>query len=227
MAAKDKNTRLKSNMAIAFYPATTVGRLVPDPKAVIGRPKEPESEHDVEIYTIIIMVLAVFVFLRLRSVLGQRTGSERPFRVSAFAYRLSMIASVLCAVSYVAYEAKWYSALAARVTPITTISGPARVIDGDTVVAGVLLAMALLLGTALVLSFLHWKDWKAQRINPGLLHQKTQRFDPGIEREFNKVFMTTSKEGKQALIKRWMDRKKCDREEAMRLAIEELRRDNR
>ena len=39
--------------------------------------------------------------------------------------------------------------------------------------------------------------------------------------------MTTSKEGKQALIKRWTDRKKCDREEAMRLAIEELRRDNR
>ena len=51
--------------------------------------------------------------------------------------------------------------------------------------------------------------------------------DPGIEHEFNKVFMTTSKEGKQALIKGWMDRKKCDREEAMRLAIEEWRRDNR
>ena len=30
--------------------------------------------------------------------------------------------------------------------------------------------------------------------------------------ECNKVFMTTSKEGKQALIKRWMDRKRCDRE---------------
>ena len=38
--------------------------------------------------------------------------------------------------------------------------------------------------------------------------------------------MTTSKEGKQALIKRWTDRKKCDRG-AMQLAIEELRRDNR
>ena len=109
--------------------------------------------------------------------------------------------------------------------------------DGDTVVVGILLAMALLLGAALFLSFLHWKDWKAQK--RGKCAKKAsrrrlcviiiaaQRVDPGIEREFNKVFMTTSKEGKQALIKRWMDRKKCDREEAMRLAIEELRRDNR
>jgi predicted lipid-binding transport protein (Tim44 family) len=37
-----------------------------------------ESEHDVDIYTIIFLALAVFIFLRLRSVLGQRTGSERP-----------------------------------------------------------------------------------------------------------------------------------------------------
>lgn len=39
---------------------------------------EPESEYDVDIYTIIFLALAVFIFLRLRSVLGQRTGSERP-----------------------------------------------------------------------------------------------------------------------------------------------------
>jgi hypothetical protein len=118
----------------------------------------------VDIYTIIFLALAVFILLRLRSVLGRRTGSERPFLVSAFAYRLSMIAAVLCAVHYVAYEAKWYSALEARVTPITTISGPARVVDGDTVVVvGIFLAMALLLGAALVLSFLHWKEWKAQK----------------------------------------------------------------
>jgi predicted lipid-binding transport protein (Tim44 family) len=32
----------------------------------------------VDIYTIIFLALAVFIFLRLRSVLGQRTGSERP-----------------------------------------------------------------------------------------------------------------------------------------------------
>jgi predicted lipid-binding transport protein (Tim44 family) len=32
----------------------------------------------VDIYTIIFLALAVFIFLRLRSVLGQRTGDERP-----------------------------------------------------------------------------------------------------------------------------------------------------
>ena len=112
-----------------------------------------------DIYTFIFAVLAVVVCLCLYSVLGQRSGNERPFPVSANVYRLSMIAAVLCAVIYVANKAKWYSAIEARVTPITTISGPARVVDGDTVV--VLLAMALLLGAALVLSFLHWKDWKA------------------------------------------------------------------
>ena len=69
--------------------------------------------------------------------------------------------------------------------------------------------------------------WKAHPVDPGLPYQKAQRVDPGIEREFNKVFMTVSKKGKEALIKRWVDRKKCDREEAMRLAVEELRRDNR
>lgn len=31
-----------------------------------------------DIYTIIFLALAVFIFLRLRNVLGQRTGSERP-----------------------------------------------------------------------------------------------------------------------------------------------------
>lgn len=31
-----------------------------------------------DIYTVIFLVLAVFIFLRLRSVLGQRTGEERP-----------------------------------------------------------------------------------------------------------------------------------------------------
>src|ERR1700742_5143726 len=37
-----------------------------------------ESERDVDIYTIIFLALAVFIFLRLRNVLGQRTGNERP-----------------------------------------------------------------------------------------------------------------------------------------------------
>jgi hypothetical protein len=38
--------------------------------------------------------------------------------------------------------------------PITTISGPAHVVDGDSVVV---LLMALLLGAELVLSYLRWK----------------------------------------------------------------------
>ena len=36
------------------------------------------KRYDVDIYTIIFLALAVFIFLRLRSVLGQRTGNERP-----------------------------------------------------------------------------------------------------------------------------------------------------
>src|ERR1019366_6461085 len=40
--------------------------------------RRPESEYDVDIYTIIFLALAVFIFLRLRNVLGQRTGNERP-----------------------------------------------------------------------------------------------------------------------------------------------------
>jgi hypothetical protein len=98
----------------------------------------------------------------------------------------------------------------------------------------ILSAAALCAGAALVLSFLHWKSWKAERINPGLSHQKAQPVDPPasegprvdwrIEYEFNTVFMTTSKNGKEALIKRWTERKNCDRQEAMRLAIEESRR---
>jgi predicted lipid-binding transport protein (Tim44 family) len=50
------------------------------PARVCRRHLELESEFDVDIYTIIFLALAVFIFLRLRNVLGQRTGSERtPF----------------------------------------------------------------------------------------------------------------------------------------------------
>jgi predicted lipid-binding transport protein (Tim44 family) len=55
------------------------------PSAAVGAGSEfldvtaAESVHDVfDIYTIIFLALAVFIFLRLRSVLGQRTGRERP-----------------------------------------------------------------------------------------------------------------------------------------------------
>ena len=94
-----------------------------------------------------------------------------------------------------------------------------------------LAAIALLAAAVLVSSFLLWKagplHQKAQGVDPGLPHQKAQRIDPRIEHEFNRLFMTTTKEGKEALIERWMARQKCGRLEAMRLAVEEWRRENR
>ncbi len=42
-----------------------------------GRSADLKGARDVDIYTIIFLALAVFIFLRLRSVLGQRTGGER------------------------------------------------------------------------------------------------------------------------------------------------------
>ena len=46
---------------------------------VVWASRAAESMRDVfDIYTIIFLALAVFIFLRLRSVLGQRTGRERP-----------------------------------------------------------------------------------------------------------------------------------------------------
>jgi hypothetical protein len=48
-----------------------------------------------------------------------------------------------------------------------------------------------------------------------------------IQQEFARVFYMTSAQGRGNLIKRWMERSGCDRTEAMRLATEEWRRDNR
>jgi hypothetical protein len=48
-----------------------------------------------------------------------------------------------------------------------------------------------------------------------------------IQREFSRVFSMTSAQGKENLIRRWIERSGCDRTEAMRLATEEWRRDNR
>ncbi|MHC2576764.1 endonuclease YncB(thermonuclease family) [Bradyrhizobium diazoefficiens] len=81
--------------------------------------------------TIIFAALAVFICLRLYSVLGQRTVSED----SAFLNRLSVMAVLLAVVVYGASEIPgrhWANANA--VPPMTAISGPARVVDGDTVV---------------------------------------------------------------------------------------------
>ena len=44
----------------------------------VNRAAERRTTDVFDIYTIIFLALAVFIFLRLRSVLGQRTGRERP-----------------------------------------------------------------------------------------------------------------------------------------------------
>ena len=109
MATEDKNARLKSNMTIAIYPAT-------------------DCEQDVDIYNIIFLVLAVVIFLRLRSVLGQRTPQRA--RIPVTGILLTLTAAALGAVFFDVGGAKWHPALATA----ATISGSARVIDGDTVV---------------------------------------------------------------------------------------------
>ena len=84
MAAEDKSTRLKSSMTIAFI--RPLGGLVPVPPGLrrsgpfyIGNPKEPESEPDLDTYTIIFAALAFVICLRLRSVSDSAQGaSGRP-----------------------------------------------------------------------------------------------------------------------------------------------------
>jgi len=100
----------------------------------------------VDIYTIIFAALAVFIFLRLRSVLGQRTGNEWPRAIPVTGILLTLTAAALGAVFFDMSSATWYpmpatgastsaaSTPAASPTAASTISGLARVIDGDTVV---------------------------------------------------------------------------------------------
>jgi predicted lipid-binding transport protein (Tim44 family) len=64
-----------------LHPADLTRRCsqrVPAAGSFDRRRKAQKAENDVDIYTIIFLALAVFIFLRLRNVLGQRTGSERP-----------------------------------------------------------------------------------------------------------------------------------------------------
>jgi predicted aspartyl protease len=79
----------------------------------------------VEPYSIVFLAMAVFFFL-VRSVLRQRTGSERSPVTDTFFYRLSVISAVLGAVLYVADKAQWYSRLEAALTPVAapTVARP-------------------------------------------------------------------------------------------------------
>lgn len=99
-----------------------------------------------------------------------------------------------------------------------------------------LAGMLLLAVAALFLAFRLWKKDQRRRADPwagseleGLFKTKTaqaQKVDPGIENEFSRIFMTTHKEGREALIKQWTD-KGASRGKAMQSAIDEWRRDNR
>jgi hypothetical protein len=51
--------------------------------------------------------------------------------------------------------------------------------------------------------------------------------DAQSAREFRTVFNMTSQASKEAMIEKWMRRQGCSHSEAMRLAVEEWRRDNR
>jgi micrococcal nuclease len=95
----------------------------------------------VDIYTIIFAALAVVICLRLRSVLGQHTGSEWPSAIPVTGILLTLTAAALGAVVFDLGGDKLYPVpatptfrTAASTTAAPTISGPARVIDGDTVV---------------------------------------------------------------------------------------------
>ena len=64
---------------IAWEPISASADFLSADLPLIPRVTAAESVQDVfDIYTIIFLALAVFIFLRLRSVLGQRTGRERP-----------------------------------------------------------------------------------------------------------------------------------------------------
>ena len=115
-------------------PGHRPGRSVwcPSPKGCTGLVFS-ELEGDVDIYTIIFAALAVVVCLRLYSVLGQHTGSGYVTGIL-----LAVTAAALGVVVFDVGGAKWFPAQAnvPSTTAAPTISGPARVIDGDTVVVG-------------------------------------------------------------------------------------------
>src|SRR5262245_1203820 len=88
----------------------------------------------VDTYNIIFLALAVLSLLRLRSVLGQRTHHRS--RIPVTGSLLTLTAVALAAVFFDVADTKRYPvrATAASTPAAPTISGSARVIDGDTVV---------------------------------------------------------------------------------------------
>jgi hypothetical protein len=89
------------------------------------------------------------------------------------------------------------------------------------------LGLLLLLVVGGVGYYLSQSGSYAPRPAPARRRQADSGRQSDIQRDFQRVFSMTSAQGKEGLIKRWMDRTGCDRTEAMRLATEEWRRDNR
>lgn len=91
----------------------------------------------------------------------------------------------------------------------------------------ILLGLLLLLAVGGVAYYLSQNGSHPLRPAPATQRQADLGRQSDIQRDFQRVFSLTSAQGKEGLIKRWMDRTGCDRTEAMRLATEEWRRDNR
>ena len=88
--------------------------------------------------------------------------------------------------------------------------------------------LCLLAGPATLLAIIYECMRRFRRRIPvleGLLREDGAA-DAQSAHEFRTVFNMTSQARKEAMIENWMRRKGCSRSEAMRLAVEEWRRDN-
>jgi hypothetical protein len=89
------------------------------------------------------------------------------------------------------------------------------------------LSLLLLLAAGGVAYYVLQHGSQSLRPDSAMRRQADLQQQSETQRDFQRVFSMTSAQGKEGLIKRWMDRTGCDRTEAMRLATEEWRRDNR
>src|SRR5687767_2962735 len=67
-----------AEVACLHYSAEAARRGASEPRTLRSDCRLGSMRHVFDIYTIIFLALAVFIFLRLRRVLAQRTGRERP-----------------------------------------------------------------------------------------------------------------------------------------------------
>ena len=85
------------------------------------------------------------------------------------------------------------------------------------------LTLAML--AVILIGLIFWLFYRNRHAGPGAV--ATGKRDSQAEREFRAVFNMTSPAGKEAMIEKWMGRQGCGRPEAVRLAVEEWRWDNR